>query len=54
VLIIGGTMGLGPLAFWLIVVSILIKSLAGGKHRAELAAVARHREPIWRPWNGAC
>ncbi|WP_374518922.1 sensor histidine kinase [Undibacterium squillarum] len=40
VLIIGGTMGLGPLAFWLIVVSILIKSLAGGKHRAELAAVA--------------
>ena len=40
VLIIGGIMSLGGLAFWLIVVSILIKSLAGGKHRAELAAVA--------------
>ncbi len=39
-LIIGGIMGLGGLAFWLIAVSILIKSLAGGKHKAELAALA--------------
>ncbi len=37
-MIVGGILGLGALIPLLAFVSIMIKSLAGGKHRAELAA----------------
>ncbi|MFZ6757741.1 sensor histidine kinase [Undibacterium sp. Ji50W] len=39
-LIIGGMLGLGGPVFLLIIVSIIVKSLAGGKRRAEIAATA--------------
>jgi len=37
-LILGGMIGLGSLPFFLICISILIKSLAGGKRRSDIAA----------------
>ncbi|MDE2428314.1 MAG: histidine kinase [Burkholderiales bacterium] len=40
VLIAGGILGLGPLTPFMVFASVLIKSLAGGKRRAELAANA--------------
>ena len=40
VLMIGSALSIGGLAFLLVLVSVLIKSLAGGKHRAEMEALA--------------
>ncbi|MFZ6846815.1 sensor histidine kinase [Undibacterium sp. RuRC25W] len=39
-LIIGGFLGLGPIIVILVMSAILIKSVAGGKRRAEMAATA--------------